>query len=217
MGNRDVSAALEYHNATKHSYWSVRSGHGLDWPNQPLPFKIYKDVDSVRLLTDGSPITANVTETVGAEPLAHDTESIPGLGLACQTPLSLGGDHEEKALRRRGIVFPGCGVHRGPLSHRPVPRMWGPSGPRGGGVPLRAERFRAGAAERGRLPGRAGRSLGARGVHSGSAGYACACGHALAERLEVRCAGVQTRILGRGNFACQHSGCDVGGPRCLRR
>ena len=55
MGNRDVSAALEYHNATKHSYWSVRSGHGLDWPNQPLPFKIYKDVDSVRLPTDGVP------------------------------------------------------------------------------------------------------------------------------------------------------------------
>ena len=80
MGNRDVSAALEYHNATKHSYWSVRSGHGLDWPNQPLPFKIYKDVDSVRLPTDGSPIAASVAETVGAEPLAHDKDAEPDLG-----------------------------------------------------------------------------------------------------------------------------------------
>ena len=80
MRNRDVSAAQEYHNATKHSYWSVRSGHGLDWPNQPLPFKIYKDVDSVRLPTDGGPIAASVAETVGAEPLAPNAESIPDLG-----------------------------------------------------------------------------------------------------------------------------------------
>ena len=79
MRNRDVSAAREYHDATKHSFWSVRSGHGLDWPNQPLPFKIYKDVESVRLPTDGSPITANVAETVGADPLVHE-ESIPDLG-----------------------------------------------------------------------------------------------------------------------------------------
>ena len=93
MRNRDVSAAQEYHNATKHSYWSVRSGHGLDWPNQPLPFKIYKDVDSVRLPTDGSPIAASVAETVGAEPLAHDTDVDAGPGDAGPAPISLGGDH----------------------------------------------------------------------------------------------------------------------------
>ena len=79
MRNRDVSAAREYHDATKHSFWSVRSGHGLDWPNQPLPFKIYKDLESVRLPTDGSPIAANVAETVGADPLVQE-ESIPDLG-----------------------------------------------------------------------------------------------------------------------------------------
>jgi len=42
MTNRDLDAAWTYHNATKHSYWSVRhDSHSLDWPNQPLPFKIY--------------------------------------------------------------------------------------------------------------------------------------------------------------------------------
>ena len=65
MGNRDVSAAWDYHNATKHTYWSVRGGHGLDWPNQPLPFKIYKDVESIRLPRDGSPITAGLLEALG--------------------------------------------------------------------------------------------------------------------------------------------------------
>ena len=37
---------LEYHAATRHSLESVRSsGHGLDWPNQPLPFKIYTSLE----------------------------------------------------------------------------------------------------------------------------------------------------------------------------
>src|SRR3972149_4994066 len=42
MPNRDTEAAWTYHDATKHSYWSVRADtHRLDWANQPLPFKIY--------------------------------------------------------------------------------------------------------------------------------------------------------------------------------
>jgi len=40
--NRDLDAAWTYHNATKHSYASVRTGgHYLDWANQPAPFKVY--------------------------------------------------------------------------------------------------------------------------------------------------------------------------------
>ena len=81
MGNRDVSAAWDYHNATKHTYWSVRGGHGLDWPNQPLPFKIYKDVESIRLPRDGSPITAGLLEALGASPASLEGESVPDLGL----------------------------------------------------------------------------------------------------------------------------------------
>src|SRR5919202_3795457 len=35
-----------YHTATSHSLESVRSGrHVLDWPNQPLPFKIYTSLE----------------------------------------------------------------------------------------------------------------------------------------------------------------------------
>ncbi len=48
--NRDTRAALAYHEATKHSERSVRSSaHVLDWSNQPLPFKILRDLELLRL------------------------------------------------------------------------------------------------------------------------------------------------------------------------
>lgn len=81
MGNRDISAAWDYHNATKHTYWSVRGGQGLDWPNQPFPFKIYQDVESTRLPRDGAPITAGLLEALGASPAFPEGDSIPDLGL----------------------------------------------------------------------------------------------------------------------------------------
>lgn len=46
MNNRQLETALSYHEATKHSYASVRRDlHFLDWSNQPLPFKIFRDLD----------------------------------------------------------------------------------------------------------------------------------------------------------------------------
>ena len=48
--NHNTEAALAYHNATKHSYASVRAHpHFLDFANQPLPFKIYPSLDPSRL------------------------------------------------------------------------------------------------------------------------------------------------------------------------
>jgi SagB-type dehydrogenase family enzyme len=50
MSNRDLEAAWLYHNATKHSYWSVRTDpHSLDWPNKPLLFKIYPTLEPLPL------------------------------------------------------------------------------------------------------------------------------------------------------------------------
>src|SRR3984893_16036334 len=46
----NAEAALAYHNATKHSYDSVRANpHFLDFANQPLPFKIYPTLEPLRL------------------------------------------------------------------------------------------------------------------------------------------------------------------------
>jgi len=53
MTNRDTAAAWEYHNATKHTYWSVRlETHQLDWANEPLPFKLYRGLEPIRLPRD---------------------------------------------------------------------------------------------------------------------------------------------------------------------
>jgi len=50
MKNRDIDAAWTYHNSTKHSYESVRTGrHYLDWENQPIPFKIYPELEPIPL------------------------------------------------------------------------------------------------------------------------------------------------------------------------
>jgi SagB-type dehydrogenase family enzyme len=48
--NRNSEAAWRYHNATKHSYASIRTNpHFLDFANQPLPFKIYATLEPTRL------------------------------------------------------------------------------------------------------------------------------------------------------------------------
>ncbi len=50
MSNRDTAATLDYHEATKHSEQSTRANrHFLDYENQPLPFKIYRDLETIPL------------------------------------------------------------------------------------------------------------------------------------------------------------------------
>jgi SagB-type dehydrogenase family enzyme len=50
MKNRDLQATWAYHNGTKHSYESIRTNrHYLDWENQPIPFKIYSELEPIPL------------------------------------------------------------------------------------------------------------------------------------------------------------------------
>jgi SagB-type dehydrogenase family enzyme len=50
MKNRQIDAARIYHNGTKHSYQSVRANpHYLDFDNQPVPFKIYTELEPIEL------------------------------------------------------------------------------------------------------------------------------------------------------------------------
>ena len=50
MDNREIQRSWDYHNRTKHSPESVRRNvHFLDWANHPLPFKIYPDLEPLRL------------------------------------------------------------------------------------------------------------------------------------------------------------------------
>jgi SagB-type dehydrogenase family enzyme len=68
--NRNPEVAWTYHNATKHSYTSIRTNpHFMDWSNQPLPFKIYATLEPLRL-------PAEVRQT-GVAALSAIAESIP--------------------------------------------------------------------------------------------------------------------------------------------
>src|SRR5438094_10127196 len=53
MANDEIAAALDYHEATKHSLASVRADrHTLDWQNQPRPFKLYAELEAIPLPND---------------------------------------------------------------------------------------------------------------------------------------------------------------------
>ncbi len=53
--NESIIKALDYHEATKHSWQRIHAGaHSLDFANMPLPFKIYSDVARKPLPTEGT-------------------------------------------------------------------------------------------------------------------------------------------------------------------
>jgi SagB-type dehydrogenase family enzyme len=84
MDIRDIEAALDYHEATKHSEQSVRADrHVLDWENEPLPFKIYRDLEPIPLVTDFPPRDVAALAAISREPDASaeggEDERIPDL------------------------------------------------------------------------------------------------------------------------------------------
>ena len=53
MPNDDGTALRDYHERSKHSVASLRAQpHYLDWDNQPRPFKVYPDLDTIPLPTE---------------------------------------------------------------------------------------------------------------------------------------------------------------------
>ncbi len=69
MSNRDTGAARDYHERTKHSPVSIRSvPHYLDWDNQPHPFKVYENLDSLpleeHLASSGVPALEAISRSV---------------------------------------------------------------------------------------------------------------------------------------------------------
>ena len=56
MANRDIQAALDYHEGTKHPYGNLMDRwHSFDPSSQPLLFKIYSDLEPIPLPHDLSP------------------------------------------------------------------------------------------------------------------------------------------------------------------
>src|SRR2546429_9003417 len=81
--NWNTKMAWEYHEATKHSYASIRANpHLLDWANQPLPFKIYPTLERVRLPGEVRP--------TGIAALSAIAESVPPDTVAALHVMGLG-------------------------------------------------------------------------------------------------------------------------------
>ena len=80
MRNRDVAAAWKYHDATKHSEWSVRTNrHGLDWANQPLPFKLYPTIEPIALPRDVPQTGVAALAAISADARAATGDAVPAL------------------------------------------------------------------------------------------------------------------------------------------
>ena len=79
------NAAWKYHEATKHSYTSIRTNaHYMDWSNQPLPFKIYPTLEPMRLPSEmrqsGVAALSAIAESVSAQTnVSPDLESVAQL------------------------------------------------------------------------------------------------------------------------------------------
>ncbi len=80
MENKDISATWRYHNGTKHSYLSVRrSGHYLDWANQPLPYKIYRNLPTLRLPRSVPPFALSALAAIARSEVGMNGEKLPDL------------------------------------------------------------------------------------------------------------------------------------------
>ena len=78
--NNDSAHAWRYHNATKHSEWSIgASPHYLDWENQPMPLKIYPTIDPIPLPRDADQTGIAALSAISAAPVPADRDRIPVL------------------------------------------------------------------------------------------------------------------------------------------
>src|SRR2546422_11454020 len=82
----NAEAAQAYHDATKHSYASVRANaHSLDFANQPLPFKIYATLEPVRLPAEVRQTGVAALSAI-AEIVPPQTNTAPDLEAVAQLP-----------------------------------------------------------------------------------------------------------------------------------
>jgi len=82
VANENVEVARGYHERTKHSEERLRTNpHHLDWDNQPVPFKLYRDLETIPLPRQLEPGTVSalraISALVGRE--TEPTEQVPGL------------------------------------------------------------------------------------------------------------------------------------------
>lgn len=107
VANRLLDATRTYHDGTKHSYQSLRARTGgLDWSNQPLPFKIYSTLDPITLPKDLALPEKPALPAVGAAGAGPAARRVPD-------PRTLAGILFLSAGITKRLTFP-----RGPMDFR---------------------------------------------------------------------------------------------------
>ncbi|HEX3035291.1 MAG TPA: SagB/ThcOx family dehydrogenase, partial [Thermodesulfobacteriota bacterium] len=76
MNNRKIEEAWKYHNSTKHPGMSP---HYFDWENQPIPFKIYTDLEPIKIPEDLPSTNVPVLTAISTLPPNTGGECIPDL------------------------------------------------------------------------------------------------------------------------------------------
>src|SRR2546430_9389459 len=80
MNNRDIQATWKYHDASKHSYWSIRNHpHFLDWADRPLPFKIYPKIEPLALPRDMPQTGVALLSAISESAPSARADAIPDL------------------------------------------------------------------------------------------------------------------------------------------
>jgi SagB-type dehydrogenase family enzyme len=116
LANDYIEASRVFHDLTKHSYTSVRTGaHLLDWANKPLPYKIYPDAGAIVLPRESrlasmpaltalsTSVPADSTTTLDLELLTRVLSSAAGL---TRTRRVGGEDYHFRAAASAGALYP---------------------------------------------------------------------------------------------------------------
>ena len=80
MSNWDLDATWTYHDGTKHSLSSMYNDpHSLDFSNQPLPFKVYSDLEPIPLPRDFPESGVSALDAISSKGVESDGECVPDL------------------------------------------------------------------------------------------------------------------------------------------
>jgi SagB-type dehydrogenase family enzyme len=90
--NRETGAIRSYHEATKHSFASIRtSRHSLDWSNKPIPYKIYEDLEPLPLPREMPPGTLSALDALAGSTQYREQEFTPDLAFLSRVLFLSGG------------------------------------------------------------------------------------------------------------------------------
>ncbi len=122
--NQYIEAALHYHESTKHNEASLRTNpHFLDWANKPLPYKIYRGLESVPLkkdpkILDSATPPALEAMSIPGRPISDEPagDTIPDLGILSQV-LSLSAGITKQKRSPGGTIYFRAYSNTGALYH----------------------------------------------------------------------------------------------------